>query len=141
MIVEGLLAVAIGWFLVMKATWSPKEAMDVAHERDMDENGIYTAPMTSRVVSMGQGLPGYVTAPSFRNMGRHHDAALDRIRSQCLHTANSRRHLYLQSANSTGAGGGFSNTVSGTQPDVVPFSKTYTTALPGTNLPGVNPGF
>lgn len=141
MIVEGILAIAIGWYLVVKGTWSPRNAMDLNHERDMDENGIYTKPMTSRVVSMGQGLPGYVAPPNFGNKGRHHDSALDAIRATCISTANTRRNLFLDAARNTGAGGGFSNTVSGTQPDVLPFSKTYTSALPGTSLPGVHPGF
>jgi hypothetical protein len=140
-IAEGLLAVAIGWYMVIRATWSPRDVMDVAHERDMEDTGIYTPALTSRVVHMGQGLPGYVGPPAYRNMGRHVDTALDRVRTASLHTANSRRHLYLQSAAGHGAGGGFSNTVAGTQPDVVPNHKTYTTALPGTSLPGVNPGF
>lgn len=141
MLVEGLLAVAIGWYMVMKATWSPRDLMDVSHEREMEEGGIYTAPTTTRVVSMGQGLPGYVAPPAFRNMGRRSDAALDGVRTAALHTVNSRRHLYLQAAKGHGVGGGFSNTVSGTQPDVVPNYKTYTSALPGTSLPGVNPSF
>lgn len=141
MIIEGLIAIAIGWYLVVQATWSPRDSMDIDHEQEMSDSGVYTTPLTSRVVNAGQGMPGYVASPSFKNMGRNSDFVLDRIRRAGLAVTNSRRHLYLQSAQDHGVGGGFSNTYGGIQPDVVPNHKTYTSALPGTNLPGVNPGY